>query len=160
MPWAQTSSKALRSYSHSLIHRDIISLPVVIPGFHCYWIWRCPVTGEGYEVTPLCCIVRLNPGRSVCDLLRNHFSCRKTNVSSVREKVAESELVLKKTHKTKPKQKSKQIAETNHTEKNDTKTNKKTPIPNHKPSNPTAKVPPTSNHFLSSDDTLLQQEES
>lgn len=66
-------------YSHSLVHRNVISLPVVIPGFHCYWVWRCPVTREGYEVTPFCCVVRLDAGRSMRDLLRNHFSCAKTN---------------------------------------------------------------------------------
>jgi len=65
---------------HALIHRAVVSLPVVIPGFHCYRVWRRPVTGEGYEITPLGCVIGLDPGRSMRDLLRNHFSCIKTDV--------------------------------------------------------------------------------
>ena len=38
------------------------------------------MTGEGYEITPLGCVIGLDPGRSMRDLLRNHFSCIKTDV--------------------------------------------------------------------------------
>lgn len=41
------------------------------------------MTGQRYEVAPLRCVVRLDPGRSVGDLLGNHFSCIKTNMSSI-----------------------------------------------------------------------------
>lgn len=102
------AAKVLRNYPYSLIHRDVISPPVVIPGFHCYWVWRRAVTREGYEVTPLCCIIGLNPGRSMCDLLRNHFSCIKINVSSVREKAGRCCRVKISSHPPPPKKKTQQ----------------------------------------------------
>lgn len=143
------AAKVLRNYPYSLIHRDVISPPVVIPGFHCYWVWRRPVTREGYEVTPLCCIIGLNPGRSMCDLLRNHFSCIKTNVSSVREKAGRCcrvKISSPPPPQKKPNKNKNKITEPNHSEKNPHK-NKQENLP--KPQTPLPKIPPTSNHFLS-----------